>query len=479
MVGRLFRRLSQVSLTLRFALVTLAILITGMVVIGWWVNRQIESGVMNRTAAVTASFVTSSVAPHLQTLDETGRIGPAQMQSLDRLLYETDLGRRIVSFKVWSPDGRILYSPERSLVGMAYRVGPSLRKALEGDTVSQISDLSEPENAYERQQFSRLQETYTPLRLLGTGEIIGAVEFYEGTGLLAAEIRSARWRTWFIIGTATLAMYVLLVGMVKGASLTIRRQQGQLERRVSELGAAVSHNEVLNRQLAAIAAVATTANETQDLESMLERCLAVTLEQTGMDSGIIRLIDGEGKHLLVASAGGDLSEFPCRSGAVGLEDCPCGRAASSGRCVYLGPRDRQRRQPLCWAPRSHALAMLPLKSHEVALGVQDDADVAQLAGLAYESAYLLMNLQGAAVVVQGGVQVALGEQHVADIAQLVGLAFGSTYLLINLQGAVVVAQGGVQVALDGEHVADVAQVAGLALQASDLFINLQGAAEVV
>ncbi len=229
-VSRLLRLFSQISLTKRFALVSFAILLTGLLIIGWWVTRQIERGVMTRTAAVTASFVTSSVSPHLQNLGEPGELRPDQIEALDRLLIETELGQRIVSFKVWSRNGRILYSPHRKIVGMTFQVGRGLQGALRGETVSHISDLSEPENDYERQWFSRLQETYTPLRLFNTGEIVGAVEFYEETKALVEEIQAARLRSWLIVGTATLVMYLILVGMVKGASLTIDRQRGELAR---------------------------------------------------------------------------------------------------------------------------------------------------------------------------------------------------------------------------------------------------------
>ena len=82
------RALSRVSLTLRFAAVSLVILLSGMIVIGWWVSRKIEEGVMSRTAAVTASFVTSSVAPQLQSPGVDGRLSPEQAETLDRLLLE-------------------------------------------------------------------------------------------------------------------------------------------------------------------------------------------------------------------------------------------------------------------------------------------------------------------------------------------------------------------------------------------------------
>lgn len=360
---------SQVSLTMRFALVSFFVLLTGMLVIGWWVNREIETGVMNRTASVTASFVTSFVSPHLQNLGDPAEVSPEKMETLDRLLFDTELGQRIVSFKVWSLDGQILYSPKRELIGKAFGVRPSFQKVLIGETVSHISDLSDDENEYERQFFTTLQETYTPLRELGSGEITGVVEFYEKTEVLRAAIQAARFRSWLVVGIATVAMYFILLGMVKGASLTIGRQRRQLEDRVTELRKALSENQALNRQLRAVTAVATAANEIRDQEAMLSCCLEVVLEQTRMDAAAVQLLDGTGSQLAVVGAQGDFSSFPCRYQTVGLGECPCGVVASNGFPLYLSPQDQTTFRPSCRMPLSRATAILPLKSAKGTIGV--------------------------------------------------------------------------------------------------------------
>lgn len=124
-----------------------------------------------------------------------------------------------------------------------------------------------------------------------------------------------------------------------------------------------------NRQLAAVTAVATAANEIGDQEEMLSRCLRVVLEHTQMDAASIRLVDGAGSKLTVASAQGDFTGFPCRNQPVGLNECPCGYVASQGLPLYLGAEERQSFQPMCRAPGARVLAILPLKSPKGILGV--------------------------------------------------------------------------------------------------------------
>ncbi|MEE9324820.1 MAG: ATP-binding protein [Dehalococcoidia bacterium] len=124
-----------------------------------------------------------------------------------------------------------------------------------------------------------------------------------------------------------------------------------------------------NRQLAAVSAVATVANEFRDLEGMLNRCLEVTLEHSRMETAVVRLLDGQDNRLAVACARGDFSDFPCRDRAVDLGECPCGEVASKGAPLYLSPTERKSFRPSCRAPEAHAVAVLPLKSSKGLLGV--------------------------------------------------------------------------------------------------------------
>ena len=62
---------SRLSLARQFLLVSFLILSSGMLIIGTWVGKQIEIGVIHRTAAVTALYVDSLISHHLQYLMDT------------------------------------------------------------------------------------------------------------------------------------------------------------------------------------------------------------------------------------------------------------------------------------------------------------------------------------------------------------------------------------------------------------------------
>jgi hypothetical protein len=216
---------SKMSFTGQFLVFSLVILIAGMSVIGLWVQREIEEAVTTRTAGVTALYVDSFIGPHLQEFGAGRQFSAEDVAELDRLLLETPLGSQVVSFKLWTADGTVLYSPNPTLVGQTFEPEGDLVDAFAGEVVSHISNLSAAENAYESQFWDSLIETYAPVRDERSGQIVAVSEFYQLPDALQADLRSARLRSWLIVGGATLVMYLVLVGLVRRASNLIGSQR--------------------------------------------------------------------------------------------------------------------------------------------------------------------------------------------------------------------------------------------------------------
>ena len=252
---------SKMSFAGQFLVFSLVILISGMSVIGLWVQREIEEAVTTRTAGVTALYVDSFIGPHLQELGDGQQFSAEDVAELDRLLLETPLGSQVVSFKLWTADGSILYSPNPALVGQTFELEGDLVDAFAGEVVSHISDLSAAENAYESQFWDSLIETYAPVRDERSGQIVAVSEFYQLPDALQADLRSARLRTWLIVGGATLVMYLVLVGLVRRASNLIGSQRVELEDKVVRLHRTLDENEGLQRRMRQAAARTTAINE--------------------------------------------------------------------------------------------------------------------------------------------------------------------------------------------------------------------------
>ncbi len=76
-------------------LASLVVLACGMAGVGWWVSQQIQAGVIQETAATTALYMNSFVAP---------------------------LGRKVTTVKIWTRDGRIVYSTNPVRIGGTFQI---------------------------------------------------------------------------------------------------------------------------------------------------------------------------------------------------------------------------------------------------------------------------------------------------------------------------------------------------------------------
>ncbi len=219
--------LSQLTLVQRFAIVSFFVLIVGAFIIGRFIADEIEGDVTARNGAITALYVDTFVSPRTQGLIDDS-IMEAEREELDSLLTDTGFGEDILSFKIWDSEGRIVYASDSEMIGQEFDIGGGLLSALAGKVDSHVSDLGDEEHANERTLRSSLIETYAPIRHADSGTIIGAMEFYQDPGMLQSEIASSQRSGWIVVGVSTAGMYVLLVGLVMGASNTLTRQHRRL-----------------------------------------------------------------------------------------------------------------------------------------------------------------------------------------------------------------------------------------------------------
>ena len=251
----------QATLAQRFMLASLIILIAGMAGIGLWIGNEIKNGVIHRTGATTALYVDSFVAPLLQELGSGGGLSAQRHQQLSNLLQDTPMGQQIVTFRVWDPTGKVIFSTDETAVGKTFPIREGLARALWGQVSSEISQLEAEENAPQRAISSELLETYSPVRLSGTNEVIAVAEFYQTVDALNQEIAAAERRSWLVVGGATLLIYLLLAGFVRRASDTIEQQRMTLNDQISRLTELLAQNRELHDRVRRAAASVATLNE--------------------------------------------------------------------------------------------------------------------------------------------------------------------------------------------------------------------------
>ena len=236
-------------------------MILGTLVVGTWVAEQIKTNVINESAATTALYMDSFITPNLQELGTANTLTPEHLWNLNDTLSKTDLGRQIVTIKIWGNNNQILYSNSPSLVGLSFPSAEDLELARKGEIIAAISDLQDDENFEERKIYSRLLEIYIPILLNDTQEVIAVAEFYRKIEGLESEIAAAQRKSWFVVGTSMTVIYLILIGFVQSIASTIGRQEKGLRDQVVRLTELIAKNGDLDKRMRRAAANTTALNE--------------------------------------------------------------------------------------------------------------------------------------------------------------------------------------------------------------------------
>ena len=164
-------RRPRLTLLQQFMLASCAVCLVVALLLGAWVGREIEQSVLARTATITSLYVDSVLSPLLQGLARQELLDPGEIETLDRLVAGPLTSERIVAAKVWSLDGRILYSPDSRLIGRRFPVDEGLARAVRGEVTAELTDLDDAENVYERERWRELLQVCAPVRAgrLGVG----------------------------------------------------------------------------------------------------------------------------------------------------------------------------------------------------------------------------------------------------------------------------------------------------------------------
>jgi two-component system, NarL family, sensor kinase len=145
----------------RFALasvvVAVAVGIAGAVVS----RRAAQTAATDDARTVTEVLAHSVVVPNLTDALVGG--DAAAIRRMDQAVIGKVTTGSLVRVKLWTPEGRIVYSDEHRLIGASYPLAMDEQEVLRDNTVAaELSDLDAPENRFERDQ-GRLLEVYLPV----------------------------------------------------------------------------------------------------------------------------------------------------------------------------------------------------------------------------------------------------------------------------------------------------------------------------
>jgi signal transduction histidine kinase len=220
-----------------------------MSLVGAVVTSVIEDGVARNSAAATALYVDSVIAPILPDMQKSEVLTDPVERALDETLGQGALGKRLMTFRLWRSDGTILYSNNKALMGRRFDPNPSLRKAFAGTLVAKFDEVDDAESQAERDSGQALLEIYAPILQPWSGEVVAVSEFYEVAGELRRTLFFARLWGWLAVACATLGLFVVLSVIVFRGSRTIVRQSDALGKRISELSDLLAQNRSLRARI--------------------------------------------------------------------------------------------------------------------------------------------------------------------------------------------------------------------------------------
>lgn len=201
-----------------------------LVVAGYFIGSELaERQVLTDARRFSALLANGVVGPRLTPGLLAG--DPRAVAELDsvvrhRLMPRTSL-RRV---KVWSSEGRILYSDDRREIGRVFALTDTQRQILRtGGALAEVSDLTRDEDVLERRLEPQLLETYTAVRS-DDGEPV----LFE-TYMSYAQLREQREAVFTMLSLLAAAGVVLFAGFQVALGRInlrwVRRQQQALEER--------------------------------------------------------------------------------------------------------------------------------------------------------------------------------------------------------------------------------------------------------
>jgi signal transduction histidine kinase len=238
-------RSSRPRLVWRFAAASLVafVLIGGVltVVMVRVVRQRAEDN-----AKFHATYVVDAVlAPSLQTILLNAPLTGQELERIDRLVHERILSDgRSVRIKIWAPDGTILYSDDRSLIGQAFpEEHGELQAVLDGEIENGVSDLQARENVGERQIADKLFETYAPVRTSPRQTAVAVAEIYQDYSAIQGEIDALGRVLVATFAVGLVVLYALLLPIAFRAARSLRRKNEQLEEQAQRLETLLSREQ--------------------------------------------------------------------------------------------------------------------------------------------------------------------------------------------------------------------------------------------
>jgi signal transduction histidine kinase len=228
---------------LQFALIGIAVVVIVGIATATASRRVGEREAVSDARTTTLVKARSLVEPLLT--DDLAAGDTEVLAALGEVIEEGVLDDSLVRVKIWTAEGTIVYSDATALQGRTYELGADEREAIRSGLIeAEVSDLSKPENRFER-RFGELLEVYLPIETPSGDRLLFEAYFlYDAVASKGSDI----WGAFAPISLGALVV-VELIQIPLAWSLARRLRQRHEERELL-LRRAVEVSDVERRRIA-------------------------------------------------------------------------------------------------------------------------------------------------------------------------------------------------------------------------------------
>jgi HD domain len=262
--------------------------------VGFGVGNLIASQIRTdslHNATFHADFVAQAIVGQaLSPYDLREPLHGRDLKRFDRVIESQALGSGVVRIKIWNASGVVLYSDKNRLIGRAFRSeAPSLQAVLVGGPDTEITDLKEPENTFEK-GFGSLISTYVPLTPRGAFAPGAVAEFYQLKGPIDARVHRAQAFTFAIVFGGLALLFVILWPLLRLHARTLLERNESLVEKTGQMErGSMQTIQMLNRlanakdpytggHIGRVADIASAVGKQMGLDGTEARALALAAE---------------------------------------------------------------------------------------------------------------------------------------------------------------------------------------------------------